>query len=380
MSNVRSALLSVMFSASTTTVAAQTISAPADSSRWKLEGRAKIADYLGRASLHLEGGVATLKGVVFEDGVIDMDVATPASRGFFGIQFRADSANSDFVYLRQHKSGLADAMQYTPVLNGGLNWQLYSGPGYIGAVDIPRNSWFHLRLEVAGSAAKLYVSDMSKPALVIPDLKSGQHKGELGLTVLTGATYFSNVEVRATPAVAWRRQFPTIAEGTITQWSLSPAFDALTRNLERPLTRAEIDAMSWEMVQAEAPGIVAINRHRQSPSVRVTFQSDFSTRLQPQPGMKVVYARTTIASQRDEVRKLSLGYSDDVTVFLNGQPLYRGRSAQSFRDPAFLGIMDVEHDAVYLPLRRGANELVLAVSELGGGWGFIARLDRVTTP
>jgi hypothetical protein len=54
--------------------------------------------------------------------------------------------------------------------------------------------------------------------------------------------------------------------------------------------------------------------------------------------------------------------------------LYRGRSAQSFRDPGFLGIMDSENDAIYLPLKKGPNELLLAVSELGGGWGFICRL------
>jgi hypothetical protein len=28
-------------------------------------------------------------------------------------------------------------------------------------------------------------------------------------------------------------------------------------------------------------------------------------------------------------------------------------------------------------LRKGSNELVLAVSELGGGWGFICRLGDV---
>ena len=90
--------------------------------------------------------------------------------------------------------------------------------------------------------------------------------------------------------------------------------------------------------------------------------------------MKVVYARATIESDRDQVKALALGYSDDVSVFLNGKILWRGRSAQRFRDPGFLGIMDVENDTVYLPLRRGVNELILAVSELGGGWGFIARL------
>ena len=95
--------------------------------------------------------------------------------------------------------------------------------------------------------------------------------------------------------------------------------------------------------------------------------------------MKVLYARTTIDSDRDQVKKLEIGYSDDVSVFLNGQILYRGRSAQGFRDPGFLGIVNPENDAVYLPLKKGSNELVLAVSELGGGWGFICRLVECRT-
>jgi hypothetical protein len=32
---------------------------------------------------------------------------------------------------------------------------------------------------------------------------------------------------------------------------------------------------------------------------------------------------------------------------------------------------------VYLPLKKGTNELVLAVSELGGGWGFNCRLEEL---
>jgi hypothetical protein len=90
--------------------------------------------------------------------------------------------------------------------------------------------------------------------------------------------------------------------------------------------------------------------------------------------MKLLYARTTIESDREQVKKLEIGYSDDVSVFLNGKILYRGRSAQSFRDPGFLGIINPENDAVYLPLKKGRNELMLALSELGGGWGFICRL------
>jgi len=108
--------------------------------------------------------------------------------------------------------------------------------------------------------------------------------------------------------------------------------------------------------------------------LRVTFATDFSKRLEPQPGMKLLYARTSIDSDREQVKKLYVGYSDDVSVFLNGKILFRGRSAQNFRDPGFLGIVNPENDTVYLPLQKGSNELMLAVSELGGGWGFICRL------
>ena len=313
------------------------------------------------------------------DGVIDLDVATTANRGFFGIQFRVDNdgLNGEWVYLRQHKSGLPDAMQYTPVLNAGLNWQVYNGPGFTGAVDIPKDEWFHLRLEIVGAHAKLYVKDMDKPALVMSDLKSGVQKGQVALAVLTGATYFSNFEIHTTPDATWARSLPPMPAGTLTKWGLSPSYDALERNLERPLSITESNTIHWQDVEAESPGFVVINRYRESPHPQVSFANDFSKRLEPQPGMKVVYARTTIDSDREQVKKLYIGYSDDVSVFLNGKILYRGRSAQNFRDPGFLGLVNPENDAVYLPLKKGSNELVLAVSELGGGWGFICRLADV---
>jgi len=356
--------------------APQTLSVPPDSPRWDLQGQAKPAEYQGRQSLLLDGGAAVLKDFEMRDGVIDVDVATPAVRGFFGFDVRIpeDGSNYEEIYLRQHKSGLPDAMQYTPVLSTGRNWQIYNGPGFTGAVDIPKDVWFHLRLEVAGAQAKLYVKDMDKPALVMDDLKSGVQKGQLALFTLTGETYFSNFEVRATPDAPWQRHLPSMPPGILTKWSISPSYDALQRNLERPLSASEIAAIQWQDVEAEAPGFVVLYRYRQAPHPRVTFQSDFSTRLQPQPGIKVLYARTTVDSSRDQVKRLEIGYSDDVSVFLNGKILYRARSAQGFRDPGFLGIINLENDAVYLPLKKGPNELMLAVSELGGGWGYICRL------
>lgn len=357
----------------------KTLSLAPDSPRWELEGQAKATEYQGRKCLYLDGGAASIKDFEMRDGVIDVDVATPANRGFFGLQFRLanEGANGEWVYLRQHKSGLADAMQYTPVLNTGANWQIYNGPGFTGAVDIPRDVWFHLRLSVTGAQAKLFVKDMDKPALVMDDLKSGVQKGGVALYVLTGATYFSNFELKETAAVPWVRHNPAMPADTLTKWSISPSYDALARNLEQPLSSAESATIKWQDVEAEPPGFVVLYRYREAPHLRVSFANDFSKRLEPQPGMKVVYAMTTIDSDRDQVKKLSIGYSDDVSVFLNGQILYRGRSAQYFRDPGFLGIINPENDSVYLPLKRGRNELMLAVSELGGGWGFICRVNQL---
>ena len=346
---------------------------PADSSHWNLYGGATVGVFEGKQGFAMTSGIAELRDVEMRDGILDVDAFTNGKRAFFGFYFRIDSTDYEEVYLRAHKSGLPDAMQYTPVLRTGRNWQLFNGPGFTGAVNIPMNTWFHIRLVVTGAQANLYVGDTITPALVMDDLKSGIQKGGIALYTLGGPVHFSNFAFRSTPDGPWVRHLPAMNPQTIRKWSLSPSFDALARNVERPLSKEEVDSMNWQDVEAEPPGIVVIQRYRDAPHPNVTFQSDFSTRLQPQPGTKLVYARTEIESDRDELRKLYIGYSDEVTLFLNGEPIFRGRSAQGFRDPGFLGIVYPEDDAVYLHLKKGKNELMLALSELGGGWGFVCR-------
>src|SRR3954469_13338930 len=157
------------------------LSIPPDSLRWELEGDAKVVDYQGKKSLRMDGAAAVLKDFVMRDGVIDVDVNTPAKRGFVGFDFRIDKdqANYEEVYFRQHQSGYPDALQYTPVLGTGRNWQLYNGPGFTAPTDMPKNEWFHMRLELTGAQAKLYMKDMEKPVLVMDDLKSGVQSGQI---------------------------------------------------------------------------------------------------------------------------------------------------------------------------------------------------------
>jgi len=352
--------------------AAQVESFQADSPRWQLGPKSKVTDYLGRRCLALGDDVATLKDFEMTDGVIDADMAGTGARAFYNIFFRTQAnGDGEQVYLRPHKTGLADAQQYSPMFKGTGAWQIYNGPGFTAAVDIPKDVWFHVRLVIAGAQAKLYVSNMAVPSLVMNDLKSGVRKGGVGFT----GVHLSNVEIRRMPPALWERHEPDMPVTTIIKWSLSPSMDALERDLERPLSKSDAGSMTWQDVTAEPPGFVVISRYRKAPDLTPTFARDFSKRLEPQKGMQLVYARTAIVSDRDQVKKLNIGYSDDVSVFLNDRILYRGRSAQRFRDPGFLGIVNPENDAVYLPLKQGSNELVLAVSELTGGWGFICRFD-----
>jgi hypothetical protein len=188
----------------------QALTVPADSPRWDLQGEAKPAEYLGRKSLLLDGGAAILKDFDMRDAVIDVDVATPGDPRLFRLSVSIDGGR------RQRRVGLSPPAQVRAsgrhAVHPGAQHRRQLADlqrrGLHGRRRHPKETWFHLRLEVAGAQAKLYVKDMDRPALVMPDLKSGVQKGLVALHDLTGATYFSNFEIRATPDAPWQRHLP----------------------------------------------------------------------------------------------------------------------------------------------------------------------------
>jgi len=354
---------------------AQTV--PFDSARCQIKDpKARIEDHLGRKSLRLTSGYAYLNDVVLEDGVIEVDIAAPKLRSFVGLVFRFESVDEhETVYFRPHKSGLADAVQYTPAFNGATCWQLYSGPGFTAAVEIPTEQWVHVRLEISGLGGKVYVNNAEKPVLLIADLKRGYSRGSVGLSAGAGGGHFSNFSYKiAAPSARPERRPTPLAAGILPQWELSEAFEVNQKDAETMPGAPELKAMKWQRVGVEPPGMVVIDRYRRSPGI-VRFFAEPSERTGKREGRKVVFARTALSSDRAQIKRMSVGYSDEVTVFLNGRPVFTGKSAFRFRDPGFLGIMDVENDAVYLDLKKGRNEIVLAVADYFGGWGFICRMD-----
>ncbi|HYC33917.1 MAG TPA: hypothetical protein VEB59_16620, partial [Gemmatimonadales bacterium] len=74
-----------------------------------------------------------------------------------------------------------------------------------------------------------------------------------------------------------------------------------------------------------------------------------------------------------------------VTVFLGRRPVFAGDAHYSFDRPRQEGLIGLTQATLWLPLARGDNELLFAVTDEFGGWGLMARLDpaggaRVVSP
>jgi hypothetical protein len=326
-------------------------------------------EFLGRQSYHLAHGLAFTSLGEFQNGTMEVDVAADSKSRFFGIAFHVQSDDDyEVIFFRPRGSDTDQAVQYTPGLHGANAWQIYTGPGYTATAHLPRNEWMHLRLVVSGVVAKLYLNNAPEPTLVIPDLKLGQIKGGVGFWGHMGGGYYSNLTVTPDNTVYDSKVEPHFEPGTLTSWELSDAFDAVKT---RPDVYPAIARLKWEKVAAENPGMVVINRYRRSPNIDTLEHADRVRGVLT--GSQVVFAKTTIHAERAEIRKLNLGYSDDVVAFLNGKPIYSGNNELGFRQGNFLGLLDANNDAVYLPLNKGDNELLLGVTEFFGGWGFMCK-------
>ena len=327
-----------------------------DAARWNLD-RAEVQYHEGRSSL---SGTALLRDVMIRDGLVEVDIYVTGAESRPGIIVRhGENGAFERISLRPHRAGVfPDAVQYTPVFNGIESWQLYYGPGYTAEASIPTDRWTRLRLEFSGSQARLFIGGAKAPALVVHDLKHAPVRGTIGLEAPTdGSAYFSRFHYRQDETIAFPSPPPRIIlPGTVTRWSLSRVFPLNEIDFERTPEQQRIGDPQWLTVESEANGLVNIARYR--------------SRSGNAPDC--VFARTVIRADDDEVREFRFGYSDAIAVFCNGRLLFSGNSARGERGPSFLGVAGY-HDAVYLPLEDGENELIFCIAEWSGGWGFMCR-------
>jgi hypothetical protein len=361
-----SGILSGAFLSMTTLSPSQTV--PFDSGRWQWNAAEhRVEDHLGRKSLYLRNGIATVSDARFTNGAIEFDIAFTRDRGFMGGIWRVRDASSfEEFYLRPHQSGNPDANQYTPVFNGVAGWQLYHGKRYSAAVEYPFNEWIPVKILFAGAQAEFYIGDMEKPVLFVDGLKQSVEPGGVGLRVMDFApAHFSNFSftVMDSPPIQGRPGKPErVPENAISSWSVSDAFRESALVDQTAVDPDHLAARSWTRLETESSGLANLARVQ-----GVQLRKD------------TVYARKVIHSSRQQVKRLDFGFSNRVRVYLNGQLLFRGNDPARSRDYRFLGSIGY-FDSLYLPLREGDNELLMAVTEESedlGGWGVQARVENL---
>lgn len=336
---------------------------PFDSDEWEIQAKeSKLEDYLGQKSLLLKGGFAIIKDSNFTDGIIEYDVAFDNKRGFMGAVWRLqDKANYEEFYIRSHQSGNPDANQYVPHFNNISSWQLYYGDGYGVPLKYSFNEWIHVKIIVSGKDGEVYIEDMEKPALVIKELKREVEPGKVGLHVIDLAPgHFANFTYQniSNPPLKGSKEPESTPEGTITSWLVSNSFPAEDLENKSALAEDEEQKFNWTKLATESNGLANL--------AKVQGIED---------GKNSVFTKVKIISDRDVIKKLQFGFSDRVKVYFNGNLFYAGLNDYGSRDYRFLGTIGLFNE-LYLPLKKGENELWMAVSEFRpNGWGIMAQFE-----
>jgi len=352
---------------------AQSRTVPLEASGWTATDSLRFGTWLGQRSVYINRGIALADGVELVNGTIDFDMATGPNSENMGLAFHArDRDHYEALLFRVHESGTNLALEYSPGLNSlAVAWQVFFGEGASAAIDVPQNRWRHVSVQLLGDTAQVYLDNARTPALTVPHLVVGKDGGgKIGIWAgaFGSGVYLANIRytVDATPHPIPPQRLPA---RTITDWQLSEAIDA---SAQTPGTLPAFSTLHWDSVQAESPGIVLINRYRKAPTIGAPASVDsiLGGRV---AGSKVVYARTTVMSDRDQFRKLDIGFSDGLVVYCNGVPLYSGMHPSGLNND--LGILRPVGDAVFIPLKKGDNEIVMAVTEFFGGWAYSARWE-----
>jgi hypothetical protein len=339
------------------------------SSGWELSPKGVRPERVdGRDTLAFETGMAARRDVSLLDGTIEMDVQVTRRRSFVYVTFRMqDDREYEDFYLRPHKSGLPDAVQYAPVYQGQSAWQLYHGPGATAAVEFEPGAWTRLRLVLKGARAAIFLGPGERPVMVA-ELAREPKAGSIALAAFVppgtpGAgpvARFANVVVRPNEAPFDFSTAPVEnappSPGIVRKWALSQTVPATD---DPPAALPSAEALgAFRAVDARPSGLVELHRHVTVPK-----------------GSRAAacVARVKVRAAQAGIRALDLGFSDRATVFVNGRPLYYGDHSYRFDRPRREGLIGFDQARVYVPLEAGENEVAVLVSDSFGGMGIMGR-------
>jgi Domain of Unknown Function (DUF1080) len=317
-----------------------------------------------------EAGFVALKDQQFNDGTIEFDIK-PVGEEFPGIRFHqknADTAEMLYIRVSPDCPAAQDCLQYVPIINGRLLWDVY--PQYQAAAPFRENEWNHIRLVISGKRMNVFVNGRTEPALRVTHLEG---EAITGTIALEGTAYYTNLTLE-----------PGVTDGLDPKPAPDPAMvDRRYLVKWQGTTPVPLGAMdhpnlsslpksgsSWSPVTADYGGLVNLSR----------FHAPTPKNAPPQ----MIWLRTTVQADRDQIRHLSLGWLREIWIFADGKPVFSGKNLYNVKGgrKAPDGRLSLENDGFDLPLHKGANEIVVALDgntpDMVGryGWGFLMRLDQ----
>jgi hypothetical protein len=360
----RAFFLATCFLAVYTSACCQPQPVPFTPDRWDMQGaQTNTETYQGKECIVIKTGAIVSKGIDLRDGVIEFDMSFPEGRGFPGIGFRVrDMKNMEHFYVRPHQAGNPDATQYTPVFNDHAGWQLYHGAGYSEATPLKGNEWHHIKIDMHGVTAEIYFDNMQKPLITVTELKHGWKGGNIALVSGGLPTRYANLQYTNKPVTAPAAiSVPANGEGgLITRYQVSNQVNNKLFDNKPQLTKDIKSKLKWTSQSSEASGTINLAKFTQANDTGNT-----------------IVTRVVIRSEEDQVKAIRFGFSDYVMVYLNDKALYIGSDAYRSRDYRYLGTIGY-FDGLFLPLKKGDNELWFVVVEDFGGWGMKAKLEDMS--
>jgi hypothetical protein len=343
---------------------------------WNITRATLVAESsVSPTQIALVRGIAVHDDISLRDGTIEADLDAPRASQFAGFAFRvASTADYEIVYFRG-SGGQWKEVQYQPLFDGEPTWQLYSGPGY--SADLPSDSAatagpMHVKIVFADTRADVYINRAAQPALRIRELKRAPQAGHVAVWAAgdrTAQMTFANYSAVARVETQLEPLAPASpSPGQIMRWRVSARLASPdTINAPAELSQEHRQALRIaKTADAESDGLMNLSRivgNPAGPQVENVFGG---------AGWGLALASVTLNVSQARTAILRFGYSEGISIFLNGRRVFAGTNLYSTPN---LGRVVADANMVDLPLNVGANELVLAVTDRAFGWGFRARLD-----
>lgn len=318
--------------------------------------------------------IMTLKDHLFKDGTIEFDMELEGM-GFPGINFRMseDLLEGENFYIRSFGAVSPlkrTTLQYATVIDSMSTWDLTDE--YQAGAKILQKGFNHIKLVVNGKQMRVYVNDMEKPAMHVPNLEGRQEKG---LIQLSGNVIYSNFSIapNETEDLSPEPGYDPTSNDPhyIRNWKVSRPMDfPFGKDLafQIPSMYGEVNqsdlpdsTMTWSPIEAENRALVNLSR---------------KFGLKRGGGRRLVWIKTNVHATKEQNKNVKMGFSDEIWVLLNGELIkvdknYYGTPSQKYP----IGRCTLDNTSFSLPLKEGNNELLVAVGNFFFGWGIIARFD-----